>query len=174
MATAANTEETKTRTKKSKQEWIQWLQTCPDAIEYTTDAQYRAHLRSIFGFSPEAVLKYTDQGLTAGYVGDLHTEDRDEVTADEMRFDNWAMTVGLAQWFEWTEDDPNFLELYTHASYKMITINPEVGQCVLCSFDQFAKYYTCVRTFLTTGKHHPWMFALLREFAPSEDARMKG
>ena len=156
---------------KTKTEWVQWLRECPEAIEYTTDKQYRDCMRHIFEFSPEATLKYTENGLAAGDSTEDKTnvfDDRDEATADEMRFDDRAMVAGMAKWFEWTEDDSDFLELYTHASYKMITVNPEVGQCVLCSFDQFAKYYVCVRTFLTTGKHHPTLFALLRDFTPVE------
>ena len=159
---------------KTKTEWVQWLRECPDVIEYTTDKQYRDCMRRIFEFSPEAILKYTQTGLISGDTQTDRVDDRDEATADEMRFDDRAMVAGMAKWFEWTEDDPDFLELYTHASYKMITVNPEVGQCVLCSFDQFAKYYVCVRAFLTTGKHHPTLFALLRDFTPEEDARMKG
>jgi hypothetical protein len=151
----------------SKQDWIVHLRDhCPESIHYTTNAEYRQFIRSIFLFDPSKQVTHVgddDQGTL------IPKDQMDAETADEVSFDQSAVDRGLKQWYEWTEDDPDFLEVYTHAAYKMITTNPEVGQCVVASYQTFDLYYQCIRAYLLRKKMAGPMAQLARFYQPNND-----
>lgn len=132
----------------TKAEWITHLRNCPDTVSYTTDHEFRNVLRRIFQFDPKSRITYFGDNADEGAL--IPENELDAITADEIAFDQDAIDRGLTLWYQWTEDDPDFLELYTHAAYKMITLNPEVGQCVVASYQSFDDYYSSIRAYLCT------------------------
>lgn len=152
--------------------WQKHLLTCPEKISYSSNAEFREHLRQIFGFD---CTKTTEFGANTD-ESEIDTEhefpvDPDDMrdptqaeldeTEDELAYDSEAMSKGTAAWYLFTEDHPDFLDIYTNAAYKMISTNPEVGHCVVCGYQTFGEYYDCVRSYLLTGKPSPASIAYL-------------
>lgn len=152
---------------KTKAEWKAHLTSCPVTISYDSNRGFREHVRRIFDFEPGVVSYYGDSVEHVAKTGGLAevnesdpivpvnlpelTENDIRETADELEYDDEAMTSGRMSWYEFTEDHPDFLEIYTHAAYKMISTDPTIGQCVLCGYHTFPEYYKCVRSYLLTG-----------------------
>lgn len=154
-------------------QWKAHMLTCPTTITYETNSEFRAHVRRIFNFTPGVCTYYGDSATQMSETGGIGpvmesengeidpetymvqlqepTEEDDLITNDELAYDDDAMTRGRNCWYQFTEDHPDFLEIYTHAAYKMISTDPTIGQCVLCGFQTFPEYYKCIRTFLLTG-----------------------
>ena len=146
------------------QDWVlHFRDHLPESITYQNNAEYRVWLRKIFLFDPKVQVSFVGDDDSGTFIP---KEDMDPETADEVSFDQPAVDQALKLWFAWTEDDPDFLEVYTHAAYKMITTNPEVGQCVVASYQTFDLYYRCMRAFFAGGKQSGAMAALLRFYHP--------
>lgn len=122
--------------------WTERMRALPPTITYESSREYRAIIRRVFDFDAEKrVTEFGGVGLDPEVPMDAET-------ADEVAFDEAAMTRALVDWYSWTEDDPDFLEVYEHAAYTMMTTDPTVGQCVATGYSTFADYYACMRAFL--------------------------
>lgn len=114
--------------------------TFPSTISYQSNKEYRNWIRRIFHFSNDAKSYYAD--LTENDM--VSDSSIDAESKDEMEFDNVTMEHGLDFIFESTKDDSIFEELYLLAAATMISTDNQIGQAVLCSYDFFHLYYTCL------------------------------
>jgi hypothetical protein len=110
----------------------------PSVITYNNNTEYRNWIRRIFHFTKDAKVYYAN--LTEK---DMSNE-IDEESRDEMEFDYDSMQVGLDILFENTIEEIIFEELYQLAAASMMSIDVKIGQAILCSYDHFYLYYTCL------------------------------
>jgi len=110
----------------------------PTIISYQNNTEYRDWIRRIFSFNKDAKTYYAD--LTDKDM----TIEIDEESRDEMEFDLDSMQIGLDYLFENTIDSPIFEELYLLSAATMFSIDVKIGQSILCSYDFFYLYYTCL------------------------------
>ena len=115
----------------------------PLKINYNSNQEYRQWIRKVFHFSNDAKTYFADLSKE-----DIVEEGMDEESMDEMLFDMSKMNAGLDFFYKLTEFHPEFQELYIHAAAQMFSTDPTIGQAVLCSYDYFHLYYTCVWHFL--------------------------
>ena len=94
-------------------------------LDYSDEFEYRAALRRIFKMK-EIVCE---------------DPDLDEITRDEMNFDNDAMKNGHAQLYAEMKDNLLFYDLFMKSASFMISDDPEVGFCVLLSYDYLKPFY---------------------------------
>lgn len=106
-------------------------------ISYDSDPEYRQHLRRVFRFSPEKRTYYANLKLS-------DFEEIDPISKDEMELDMDALEEGMNRLFLATCDDPIFRTLYEYAAGRMFSTDPKIGQAVLCSYDTFPWYFSCV------------------------------
>jgi hypothetical protein len=98
---------------------------------YSTNAEYRAALRSYFQMDTQA--------LEEEYA-DLKKSDPESY--DELLYDDDAMKRGLDAILEKTRANPPFAALYKKAAGHFLSEDPETGVCVLLTFDFFADFIT--------------------------------
>lgn len=110
----------------------------PSTIKYSNNAEYRACIRRVFEFKKDVKSYYADLKET-DFDSNL-----DEESKDEMEFDPLPMQHGLDLIFKNTIDDPYWEEVYLLAAATMFSTDVTIGQAVLCSYDYFAIYYTCL------------------------------
>ena len=111
-------------------------------ISYDSDQEYRQHLRRVFRFSPEKRTYYAN--LEPSDIKEMNFEEIDPQSKDEMELDMDALEEGMDKLFLATCDDPIFRTLYEYAAGRMFSTDPKIGQAVLCSYDTFAWYFSCV------------------------------
>lgn len=110
----------------------------PSSISYQTNIEYRNWIRRIFHFTKDAKTYYANLNET-----DFEKEIDDE-SKDEMDYDYDSMNIGIDILFEKTIDTPIFEDIYLLAAATMISTDVKIGQVVLCSYDFFHLYYTCL------------------------------
>lgn len=110
----------------------------PSSISYQNNTDYRSWIRRIFRFNKDIKTYYAD--LTEKDM----TMEIDDESRDEMEFDLDNMQIGLDYLFENTIDSPLFEELYLLSAATMFSTDVKIGQSVLCSYDFFYLYYTCL------------------------------
>jgi len=110
----------------------------PPIISYNSNEEYRECIRNIFHFTKDV----------KSYYANLTEKDMastiDAESKDEMEFDMVTMERGLDFLFTQTKDEFIFKELYILAAATMISTDIKIGQTVLCSYDFFHLYYTCL------------------------------
>lgn len=94
-------------------------------VEYNDEFEYRKVLRKIFNMKEIIV----------------DDPDLDEITRDEMNFDVEAVSLGNAQLYALVKDNLLFYDLFIKAASFMISEDPEVGFCVLFSYDYLKMFY---------------------------------
>jgi len=107
-------------------------------IEYNTTEEYRAHIRIIFKMDCESKRKEIQE-----IYGDLDKESLDELLYDE----NQMISV-MDQLYKFTEQHPQFQELYSLAAAKMLSEDRTIGQAVICCYDFFYLFHPCLCTFI--------------------------
>ena len=112
----------------------------PSVISYQSNTEYREWIRKIFHFTKDTKSYYAD--LTEKDMASFSTMDAE--SKDEMEFDMVTMERGLDFLLTATKDDFIFEELYILAAATMISTDIKIGQTVLCSYDFFHLYYTCL------------------------------
>ena len=111
----------------------------PSKIQYSCNKEYRQWIRTLFDFEPGKTL--LSPVLELELEKDIEI---DEETRDENFFDSEKMNEALMNLFLATKDHPFFQELYLHAAARMFSTDLEIGQVVVCSYDTFSWYYTCL------------------------------
>jgi len=107
-------------------------------IEYNTTEEYRAHIRAIFGMDCETKRREI-----------LETyHDLDKESLDELLYDETQMILMMDQIYQMTEHHPQFQELYRLAAAKMLSEDLSIGQAVICCYDYFYMFHTCLCTFI--------------------------
>jgi hypothetical protein len=95
-------------------------------MDYNDGFEYRACLRKLFNMK-DVVIE--------------DDPDLDDVTRDEMNFDEEATRLGYAQIYELLKDKLLFYDLFIKAASFMISEDPEVGLCILMSYDYLKPFY---------------------------------
>ena len=115
----------------------------PSFINYGTSTEYRAHIRHIFRFDPTE--KFTYNGKLTDF------SELDQITQDELLFDNKNLSASMDVLFEDTKTEPFFQDMYLHAAGQMFSTDLQIGQAILCSYDTFNLYFACVWYFYVGG-----------------------
>lgn len=116
------------------------IKSLPQKIHYTNTKEYRQVLRQIFDIPVSARTYYGDVDI--GMYSDVDIED--EETKDELNYDDSLMEKGMEEWFLKTHHQTSFKELYLFAAGRMFSTDLRIGQAVICSYDTFSLYYTCI------------------------------
>ena len=123
--------------------FFEYFRSLSPHISYHSDQEYRQHLRRVFRFSPEKRTYYANLKQS-----DLDFEEMDPQSKDEMELDMDALEEGMDMIFLATHDDPIFRTLYEYAAGRMFSTDPKIGQAVLCSYDTFPWYFSCIWHYL--------------------------
>jgi hypothetical protein len=115
----------------------------PSCIQYENDTEYRNHIRRIFRFDPNE--KFTYNGKITKF------SKLDSQTQDEIMFDSKQVTETMDEMYRDTSKEGHFQELYIHAAGRMFSTDPHIGHAIICSYDTFQWYYTCVWYFYVGG-----------------------
>ncbi len=81
-------------------------------------------------------------------IKDIDLEHCDDISKDELLYDNDAMVLGMNNIIENTKNNILFDELYSLAAAKMFSIDKETGLCILLCYDFFAYFIPVYETFL--------------------------
>lgn len=109
-------------------------------IEYTTNAEYREHLRQIFGMTPPTI---------------ENAEEIDEESLDEMLFDNAAVINIMEDIYQQTCGDELFCELYVLAAGKLLTEDKSIGLAIMYSYDYLYLFHALLCLYLTNKENNP-------------------
>ena len=123
----------------------------PEKIYYSNNTEYRQQIRYIFDISKDARSYYVDISFASSYsdiLKDDDDEDEDEETMDELNYDSSVVEKGMEEIFNLTKQNSQFNELYLHAAGRMFSTDLTIGQAVICSYDTFYLYYTCIWHFI--------------------------
>ncbi len=96
------------------------------SMDYTDSFGYRICIRKLFNMK------------------DIIIEDNpdlDNVTRDEMNFDEESARLSHRQIYELLKDKLLFYDLFIKAASFMISEDPEVGFCILLSYDYLKPFY---------------------------------
>ena len=129
--------------------FLNHIRSLPSTIAYTSDTSYRQCVRNIFRFAPDK------QTFYSGLKKEDFIEDLDPESKDEMDLDMDALEDGMNIIFLATCDHPLFRNLYEYSAGRMFSTDPKIGQAVLCSYDTFAWYFSCVWHFLAQDSSIP-------------------
>jgi len=122
------------------------IKTQPSFLFYSDNREYRKTMRSIFQMDSCEIAPYSDLS-----VNEIDS-DIDEESKDEMQYDMKQMDQYLTELYEITQKEPLFLQLYVKAAAQMLSEDPLIGQVVLCSYDYFNLYFSCIWFYLHGGK----------------------
>jgi len=111
-----------------------------DMPAYTTNAEYRECLRRLFSMDPANYPENTR----------IYAEEWDTETLDEMCYDNETASKIMDFVYAKTKDNDLFQKLYDLAAARMISMDREVGLCILFSYDFMGQFHRCVVDFLRT------------------------
>lgn len=103
-------------------------------VSYQNDFEYRACLRKLFCMT---------------YPEDLDP-DIDEVSRDELDFDQYACDKSLEYVYIKTINRPVFQKLYDAGAAAMISTDRSIGLSVLFSYDYMGLFHNCLMDFFTS------------------------
>jgi hypothetical protein len=109
---------------------------------YTTNAEYRKCLRELFKMNP----KICESKVSATI--EHNNEEIDEETADEMRYDQDAVSKAMDYVYDKTKNNALFQKLYDKAAARMISLDREIGLCILFSYDFLPLFRECLDDFM--------------------------
>lgn len=99
-------------------------------VSYSSTREYRQCMRELFSMNSVKI-----------------TDDIDEETKDEMDYDDSTMSLAMSKLFDYTKDTTCFQELYDLAAALMISVDREIGQAVLLSYDYLSLFHSCLASF---------------------------
>jgi hypothetical protein len=74
-------------------------------------------------------------------------DELDDETRDELMYDSMATSRLMDFIFSRTKDRAPFQTLYSVAAGAMMSMDLEIGLCVLCSYDYLAEFHACLVDF---------------------------
>ena len=128
---------------KRKMNYIEYYKNLPSSIVYIDDTEYRNAIRKVFYFDPKKM--YTYNGKVTNF------EQLDSVTKDELNLDSDMIKTSMDALYNATKHESLFQELYLSAAGRMFSTEQEIGHAVLCSYDTFSLYHSCVWHYLHGG-----------------------
>lgn len=99
-------------------------------INYEDNKDYRRSIRELFFMNDVTI-----------------TDDIDDVTKDEMDYDDETISKTMGKLFTLTKDNLYFQELYDLAAALMFSTDREIGQVVLFSYDNLPLFHSCLASF---------------------------
>lgn len=110
-------------------------------IEYHSNMEYRQVLRLLFKMNCFEI----EMELRKTYKDTLDTE-----TFDELLIDTKKMETILDKLFIETKDHQLFQQLYDLAAAKMLSVDRQIGQSILFSYDYLYLFHACICVFLNS------------------------
>lgn len=112
-------------------------------IEYSNDFEYRTWMRRLFCMkSPEEM-----------------DSEIDEVSRDEMDYDDTSSSLVLDHIYDKTSQNTLFQQLYERAAVLMLSEDKSIGLCVLFSYHYFKYFHECLCCFFESPaeftENHP-------------------
>ena len=98
------------------------------SIHYTNDDEYRSCFQNVF-------------------YSNINNDDNHEEN-EETGYEKDKVDYAMEYLFDLTKDDLLFCTLYELAAAKMISIDKEIGQCILFSYDYFHLFHSCLCCFI--------------------------
>ena len=123
------------------------IKSLPSNIHYYGNKEYRQQLRNIFDISVTARSFYVDPN-----VNSREEQEEDEETTDELNYDTSLVDKGMEEWFTKTMHKNEFKDLYLSAAGRMFSTDLRIGQAVICAYDTFHLYYTCIWNLYNNGE----------------------
>jgi hypothetical protein len=125
-------------------DYFAYYRKLPSLLYYDDNESYRACLRKVFRMNTETITPYAS--LT---IEDIYPcKELDEESRDEMTFDSIALDKYMEILYKKTERIYAFRDLYEKAAAQMFSTDLKIGQAVLCSYDCFSWYHTCIWFYL--------------------------
>jgi hypothetical protein len=131
--------------KKNNMSYIEYYKSLPSLLFYSDDVEYRKILRKVFQCDPNARYSYDGKAKPL--------ESLDSISQDELTFDGDKISKAMDKIYEATSTCFHFQDLYKNAAATMFSTSPEIGHAVLCSYDYFNKFHTCVWHYLNGGEY---------------------
>ena len=116
-------------------------------IEYTNTSEYRECLRNLFKMNKNGFQEKISK------IENHNKEKLDDITKDELSYDNNAAILMMEYTFELTKDIYEFKQLYKMAALKMFSEDLTIGQAVLFSYDYLYYYNACLVEFFKNRFH---------------------
>ena len=105
-------------------------------IQYSTDQEYRKCLRDVFQ-------------MDSTQFPDVKDMDLDQVTADEMMYDEKAASRTMEHVFENTFQHKDFILLYEKAASFMFSIDTHLGLTILFGYDYLDLFHPLLSGFFS-------------------------
>ena len=105
-------------------------------IQYSTDQEYRKCLRDVFQ-------------MDSTQFPDVKDMDLDQVTADEMMYDEKAASRTMKHVFENTFQHKDFILLYEKAASFMFSIDTNIGLTILFGYDYLDLFHPLLSGFFS-------------------------
>lgn len=102
-------------------------------VYYTNNKEYRQCMRELFNM--KCVINPDMEGM-------------DEVTIDELTYDEKTMSIIMDEIYNATKNNDIFNELYDLAAATMFSTDRTIGQAVLLSYDYLCFFHNCLGSFL--------------------------
>jgi hypothetical protein len=118
------------------------IKSLPEKIHYSNNKEYRQQIRYFFDICKNARSYYVDISFSDSSSDSAEAED--DETRDELHYDSSVVETGMKELFNITNNHPQFKELYLYAAGRMFSTDLTIGQAVICSYDTFRLYYTCI------------------------------
>lgn len=107
-------------------------------VSYETDAEYREQIRQF------CQMKCIDKFENDPTI--------DPISRDENLIDEAALSKTMNILYDKTRDSIAFKVLYGLAAGRMFSEDPEIGLCILMSYDYFGDFYIVYHRFLEIGE----------------------
>ena len=114
-------------------------------IEYNDDKSYRNCLRTLFTMDPS---KYSEKIKVLNSIELL-----DEITEDEISYDEEASSIMMNYIFNKTKKNKLFQKLYVNAAIKMFSVDKTIGLAVLFSYDYLKSFHLCLVDFFNNSEN---------------------
>ena len=105
-------------------------------IQYSTDQEYRKCLRDVFQ-------------MDSTQFPDVKDMDLDDITADEMMYDEKAASRTMEHVFENTFQHKDFILLYEKAASFMFSIDTNIGLTILFGYDYLDLFHPLLSGFFS-------------------------
>ena len=119
-------------------------------ISYTNDIEYRKIIRQVFQMKSDS------------YPDIVHS-DIDEVSRDELEYDDMAASAAMEYVFNKTRRVPPFIAIYEQAASFMFSTDINIGMAVLFSYDYLLLFHNCLRDFFTLLARNEGPFTIENE-----------
>jgi hypothetical protein len=107
------------------------------SVKYDDNLGYRDCVRRVFNMDVSGI---------------VIQDDIDDVTKDEMIYDDKNVSAGLDYLYAKTKDIAAFRDLYLVGASRMFSENLEIGMAVIFSYDYFELFHLCLVDFFNAGE----------------------